>query len=562
MWDTLATVRDLGRVQEIASVLVRYGFGDLVQRIGMAGALERAGRLLHIGGAGEASVLRLSPPERVRHALQDLGPTFVKLGQVLGTRVDLLPPDWIEALGRLQSRVPAAAIGAVRAQLEADLGDAPERVFARFDETPLAAASLAQAHRAWLHDGTPVVLKVRRPGIREVVEADLRLLARLAEIVQARAPDLRRYRPVDVVHQFESSLRNELDFARECRNAERIAGQFADDPRILVPRVYWQWTSERLNVQQMIDGVPAGDMAAIDAAGLDRHTLAMTGADVVMRMVFEHGLFHADPHPGNLFFMRDGRVAIIDFGMVGRLSPVLREQVARLLHGLVFQQPQAVCDVLLDWTDDPDVDELRLQSEIDGLVDEYRGVLLKDLNLGAMLGDVTGLLRRHGLMLPPDLALLIKALLTLEGLGRQLDPEFDMTGAAQPWLERLMWMRHSPRALASRGRRSLSGALDLMADLPRDLRRLLQSARRGRLRGQIEVTSLKAFGDQLNSAANRLTMGVVVAALVIGSSIVMNSVSGGAGNRWLMALGVVGFVSAALGGLWILLSIWRSGRRR
>jgi len=562
MWETLATVRDLGRIQEIASVLVRYGFGDLVQRIGMAGALERAGRLLHIGHGGEDSVLRLSPPERVRHALQDLGPTFVKLGQILATRVDLLPPEWIDELGRLQSRVPAVPIETLRAQLEADLGDAPERVFARFEAEPMAAASLAQAHRAWLHDGTPVVLKVRRPGIRETVEADLRLLARLAEIVESQAPDLRRYRPVEVVRQFDASLRHELDFARECRNAERIAGNFADDARVLIPRVYWEWTSERLNVQALVDGVPAGDLAAIDAAGLDRHALAMTGADIVMRMVFEDGLFHADPHPGNLFFMRDGRVALIDFGMVGRVSPALREQVARLLYGLVFQQPQTVCDVLLDWTDGAEVDEARLQSEIDAFVDQYRGVLLKDLRMGAMLGDVTGLLRRHGLMLPPDLALLIKALLTLEGLGRQLDPDFDMTGAAQPWLQRIMWQRHSPRALAQRGQQSLSGALDLLADLPRDLRRLLQSARRGRLRGQIEVTSLKAFGVQVNSAANRLTMGVVVAALIIGSSIVMNSVSGGAGNRWLMALGVLGFVGAGLGGLWILLSIWRSGRHR
>lgn len=562
MWETLATVRDLGRIQEIASVLVRYGFGDVVRRIGMAGALERAGRLLHIGRGGEESVLRMSPPERVRHALQDLGPTFVKLGQVLATRVDLLPPDWIEALSRLQSHVPPVPMELLRVQLEEDLGDAPERIFARFEDVPMAAASLAQAHRAWLHDGTPVVLKVRRPSIREVVEADLRLLARLSEIVQAQAPDLRRYRPREVVRQFEASLRGELDFARECRNAERIAANLADDPRVLVPRVYWEWTCERLNVQALVDGIPAGELAAVDAAGLDRHALAVTGAELMMRMVFEDGIFHADPHPGNLFFMRDGRVAMIDFGMVGRIPPTLREQVARLVHGLVFQQAQAVCDVLLDWTDGADVDETRLQSEIDSLVDQYRGLPLRELPMATMLGEVTALLRRHGLMLPPDLALLIKALLTLEGLGRQLDPDFDMTGAAQPWISRLMWRRHSPRALASRGRRSLSGALDLLADLPRDLRQLVRSARRGRLRAQIEVTSLKAFGDQVNSAANRLTMGVVVAALIIGSSIVMHSVSTGSGNRWLMALGVGGFVGAGLGGVWILLSIWRSGRQR
>lgn len=561
MWETLATVRDLGRVQEIASVLVRYGFGDVVQRTGMAGALARAGRLLHLEHAADTA--RMTPPERVRHALQDLGPTFVKLGQVLATRVDLLPPEWVEELGLLQSRVPAVAYADIRAQLLEDLGEEPDTAFARFDHEPIAAASLAQAHCAWLHDGTAVVLKVRRPGIREVVEADLRLLARLAEIVVSQAPDLRRYRPVDVVRQFDASLRRELDFAAECRNAERIAANFADDPSVVVPAVYWRWTSERLNVQQRIEGIPAGDLAAVDAAGLDRHALALAGTDIVMKMVFEDGLFHADPHPGNLFFLEDGRIALIDFGMVGRVSPTLRYQVARLLHGLVSQQPQAVCDVLLEWTSsEAAIDEGLLQSEIDAFVDAYRGVLLKDLRMGVMLADVTGLLRRHGLMLPPDLALLIKAILTLEGLARQLDPDFDMTSAAQPWLERVLLARYAPRALALRGQRSLSNTLDLLGDLPQDVRRLLHAARHGRLKGQIEVTSLKPFGDQVNSAANRLTVGVVTAALIIGSSIVLNSVSGGTSSRWLMALGVLGFVGAGLSGVWILVSIWRSGRRR
>ena len=560
MWETLATVRDLGRIQEIAVVLIRYGFGDVVQRIGMAGALERAGKFLHMQHAEE--ILRMSAPVRVRHALQDLGPTFVKLGQVMATRVDLLPPDWIAELSQLQSQVPALPYAQILPQLTEDLGAPPQDVFARVDETPLAAASLAQAHRAWLHDGSTVVLKVRRPGIGEVIEADLRLLARLAEIAQSQAPDLRRYRPVEVVRQFDTSLRRELDFAAECRNAERIAANFADDARVVVPRVYWQWTCQRLNVQEMIHGIAGGDMAAVDAAGLDRHALALLGTDIVMKMVFEDGLFHADPHPGNLFYLADGRIAIIDFGMVGRLAPELRFQVAQLLYGLVSQEPQTVCDVLLAWTDNDDTDEVRLQSDIDLFVDQYRGVPLKDLRMGAMLTDVTVLLRRHDLMLPPDLALLIKAFLTLEGLGRQLDPGFDMTSAARPWLRREMAERYSPMAIARRGRRTLSSAVELLGELPRDLRRLLQSARRGRLRAQIEVPSLKAFGDQVNSAANRLTVGVVTAALIIGSSIVMNSVSGGGSNRWLMALGVLGFIGAALSGVWILLSIWRSGRRK
>ena len=560
MWETLGTVRDLGRLQEIAVVLVRYGFGDIVQRIGLAGALERAGRLLHRQHANEKP--RMSPPERLRHAFQDLGPTFVKLGQVLATRVDLLPPEWIRELSELQNAVPALPFETIRPQLVADLGAEPEDIFARIDTRPLAAASLAQTHRAWLEDGTPVVLKVRRPGIREVVEADLRLLARLADIIEAQAPDLRRYRPADVVAQFATSLRGELDFAAECRHAERIAANFAGHDGIEIPIVYWHWTSERLNVQGFMDGVAGRDLAGVDALGLDRHALARTGAAIVLKMVLEDGLFHADPHPGNIFYLENGGIGLIDFGMVGHVSERRRMQVAQLLYGLVDQDTEEVTDILLDWTEGTSgVDESRLQVEVGALIDQYRGLPLKELRIASMLADVAGLLRRHALTLPPDLALMIKAFLTLEGLGRQLDPDFDMATEARPFLRRAMLERWSPRILARRGRRTVSGALDRLGALPRDLRRVMQAARHGRLRGQIEITSLKAFGDQLNAAANRLTIGVITAALIIGSSIVMNAV-GGVPNRWLMAIGVLGFVGAAVTGIWIVLSIWRSGRRR
>ena len=561
MWETIGTVRDLGRLQEIASVLIRFGFGEFVQRIGLVGALERAGRLLHIGQQEERQ--RHAPAVRFRHALQELGPTFVKFGQVLATRIDLLPPDWIAELGKLQNAVPAFSWEEIRPQLAEDLGADPETVFARIETEPMAAASLAQAHRAWLEDGRPVVLKVRRPGIREVVEADLRLLMRVAEIIEAQVPDLRRYRPSGIVQQFAGSLRAELDFAAECRNAERIAENFEGDDRIAIPGIHWQWTCERLNVQDFMDGTPGGDMASLDALGLDRHELARRGAGIVLKMVLEDGLFHADPHPGNIFYLDDGRIGVIDFGMVGRVGERRRQQVAQLLHGMVTQESEAVADILLDWTDgDADVDESRLQTDVDGLVDQYRGVPLKELRMGQMLLDVSAMLRRNRLTLPPDLALMIKAFLTLEGLGRQLDPDFDMASEAQPYLERALMQRYSPAALARRGRRTVSGMMDLVGSLPRDLRRLMQAARRGRLRTQVEITTLKAFGDQINSAANRLTVGVITAALIIGSSIVMNSVGGGVSSRGLMTLGVLGFVGAALSGIWIVFSIWRSNRRK
>ncbi len=278
--------------------------------------------------------------------------------------------------------------------------------------------------------------------------------------------------------------------------------------------------------------------------------------------MLEDGFFHADPHPGNIFYMPDGAIGVIDFGMVGRVTEQRRFQIVRLLHGLVVHDSAAVAEVLADWTEENnDIDEVRLQESADVFVDQYRGVPLKDLRMGAMLGDVTAMLREHGLSLPADLALMIKAFLTLEGMGRQLDPDFDMASEARPYLERAMLERFAPDVLVRRGRRTLSGLVDLLRDMPRDVHRLLQSARRGKLQMHIEVDTLRAFGEQVDRAANRLTMGIITASLVIGSSIVMNSVGGGVSNRWLMALGVLGFVGAALCGVWILFSIWRSGRR-
>jgi len=556
--EALGAVRDLGRVQEIAAVLIRYGFGDVVQRVGLAGLLERAGRVLHWHAASE-ELLTLSPPQRVRRALEDLGPTFVKLGQILATRVDLFGPDWIAELSRLQNAVPAVAFERVAAQLEEDLGRPPHEVFRNLVETPIAAASLGQAYRAELADGTPVVLKVRRPGIGPTVEADLRLLQRLADAIESDAPDWRRYRPREVVRQFAISLRREMDFAAECRSAERIARNFETLPYIAVPRVHWDYVCERLNVQDLVAGIPGRAMDRLDAAGFDRAELARRGAAAILKMVLEDGFFHADPHPGNVFFLPENRIALIDFGMVGRLSLERRQQVARLLHGLATQRVEAVGEVLLDWSAGVDLDESQLLTEIDAFVDTYRGVPIRHLGFGRMLADMIAVLRNNGLTLPPDLALMLKAFVTLEGMARELDPEFDMATVAAPYLRRALAEQYSPGALAQRGWRMLSSTLGLVSSLPRDLRQILRLARRGRLHVEVEVTSLKPFGDQLDRAVSRLTVGLVTSALIIGSAIVMN-IKGPIALSSISGFGVLGFIGAALGGVWVLISILRGGR--
>ena len=449
LWETLSAARDLGRLQQITSILIRYGFGGLVRSLGMASAVERAGKVVHWKQAAELA--QLQTPARVRQAMEEMGPTFVKLGQILATRVDLLSPEWISEFEKLQDRAPPVAIELIEQQLTEDLGGAPADLFAEFNTEPLAAASMAQVHRARLMDGQDVVVKVRRPGIRPVVEADLRLLTRLASIAESEIADLRRYKPKELIRQFTLSMRNEMDLAAECRNAERIGHNFADDDQIVVPEVFNQWSGERVNVQEYIRGIPGRDLAGVDDAGLDRRLLAQRGAEAVLKMMLEDGFFHADPHPGNIYYLEGDRIAFIDFGMVGRLPEHRRNQVVNLLHGLAEQNAPLVVDVLLDWAGDTPVDTDTLTNEIAAFVDQYHGVSLQQLRLGKMLTELTTLLRDHSLSLPPDLVLLIKAFITLEGVGRQLDPEFDMVATATPFLRRAMLARYAPDALAKKG---------------------------------------------------------------------------------------------------------------
>lgn len=559
LWETLGAARDIGRLNDIASILIRYGFGDMVRRLGLAGVLERAGKALHWKQAAELA--RLEPPARFRHALEEMGPTFIKLGQILSTRVDLFSPEWIAEFEKLQDQAPAVAFEAICQQLQEDLGCAPQEVFAEFAPEPLAAASIAQVHKARLQDGTIVAIKVRRPGIRPTMEADLRLLARMAELTEVESAGLRRFKPREVVRQFTLSLRRELDLLAECRNAERIAHNFRDHPEILVPKVYWSWCSERVNVQEYIDGIPGRNLELIEQAGLDRKALAQYGAQAALKMILVDGFFHADPHQGNLFYLPENRIAFIDFGMVGRLPEHRRNQVVTLLHCMVEQDAPGVTEVLLDWAGDPPVDSERLTLEIDGFVDQYHGVPLKDFNLGMMLIELTALLRDHTLNLPPDLVLLIKALITLEGVARQLDPDFDMVTEASPFLQRAMQARYAPDALAKRGWQAVAGSVDLLMGLPQDLRQLLRSARSGRFQLHVDVTRLKKFGNQLDRAASRMAVGNIIAALIIGSSIVM-TVEGGPTLFGLPLFGTLGFIGAALGGIWLLFSIWSSGRGR
>lgn len=551
LWETFSVVRDLSRLHEIASILIRYGWGDFVRVLGMGTVLERAGRILH-WQAQPTEISQLEPAIRVRLALEELGPTFVKLGQLLATRVDLVPSTWIVELEKLQSHVPPVAFELVEADLLAILNKPIDEVFLQFEREPFAAASMAQVHRAQLFDGTRVVVKIRRPGIDRKIEADLRILQHFARLLEHEVADAKRYQPLMMVGYFRRSLRRELDLLLEAHNIERFRQNFADDDTVHIPQVFWEYTCATMNVQEELRGIPGTEIAAVRAAGMDTRLLAARGADVVLKMILVHGYFHADPHPGNVIYLPGDRIGLIDFGMVGRLTDFRRQQLVNMMDALVHSDEEAMLHVLMEWTGDGEVDEAKLGHDLSELMFGYDNLQLKDINIALMLTEIASLIRDNSLVLPADLTLLFKAMITLEGLGQQLDPAFRLSVHLPPFVQTVIGERYTPEALIKRGRRGLREAFEVVAGLPRDLAGLMREVRRGRLRIDLDLKRLDQFGQQLDRASNRITMGILTASLVIGSSIVMTV------DGWRF-MGFIGFILAFLNSLWVILSIWRSG---
>lgn len=542
-FDTLDRARDLRRLAEITAVFARHGLGDLVRRAGMSGTLARAGVGLRIGREREFEAKQ--PEERVREAFERLGPVFVKLGQALAGRSDLLPPAWTEEFARLQEHVAPIPFESLRSQLAEDLGADPHAVFRGLDAEPLAAGSIAQVHAAELEDGTRVVLKIRRPGIVDVVEADLRLLARVAELAEERG-DLRAYRPRAVVRQFARVLRGELDLGREARNAERLRANLPPDSPLVIPRIHESFTRERLCVMDRFEGQSLAEWARTGmAGGEDPRGVAALGADAMLRMVFEDGVFHADPHGGNVILLEGGRLGLIDFGQVGFLSEARRLEFLDLLVAVGTRTPKTAAEVLLGWGES-DVDADEFEADCGEFIDRYRGRALEQMTAGEIVRDIHALVRDHGLQLPADVALMLKVLFTLEALGRSLDPAFVATEHILPFVRRAERARRSPVALA---RRTVAELGRLAYDLPRDLRDLRARVRRGRVGVDVEVPGLERFAERMDRSVNHLTIGMITAALIVGTSISL-TIPGGPRLIGLPLFGIVGFTSSIAVGLW------------
>jgi ubiquinone biosynthesis protein len=426
----IVAARDRNRLAEILQVASSFGLGALLARFGIE----------HANAAGAPSDPQ-TLPARTRLALEALGPTFMKLGQILATRGDLLSPEWIADLEQLHSKAPTLPFAELRPAVEAALGQSPESAFAYFDPEPLAAASMAQVHRATLVDGREVVLKIRRPGIRPRMEADLRLIAHLAAVAEAASPELRRFARRAMVRQLADAILEELDFTGEGRNADRLRVDFASEPRVVVPEIHWTWTSETLLVMDYIDGVAPRDGDTLRAAGIDPAAIAQLGADTVLDMVLINGRFHADPHPGNLLYLRGNSIALLDLGMIGHVSPRRREEFLGFVQSLNSGNPGALAETLATWSAGSGVAPDRIRVAAERLVARHGG---GHIVLSAMVADFLPMMRDEGMVLPPDLLLIFKALVTVDGVISGIYPQFDLSAAMRRSALRIAKARLSP----------------------------------------------------------------------------------------------------------------------
>jgi len=547
-------VRHLRRFQQIAQILARHGFGELLDLLGAAPVFPLARALRRRPSLG--------PPQRLRMALEELGPTFVKLGQVLSTRPDLLPPAYIAELARLQDTVPPEPWEPVRAQLEAELGAPVEEVFATLDPEPIAAASLAQVHAATLPDGAEVVVKVQRPDIEATINVDLDILADVARLLQTRTPLGELYDLPGIVEEFAATLRAELDFYREGHNADRFRANFADEPYLYIPKVYWEYTTRRVLVLERIRGIKIDDIAALDAAGYDRYRIGLHAARMVIKEVLEDGFFHADPHPGNFFVMPGEVIGAMDFGMVGYLSRRTRTDLVRLYIAAVQLDEEAVVDQLVRMgVVGGAVDRMGLQHDIGRLLRKYAGLPLKAIRARDVVEEAMPIAFRHHLRLPSELWLLGKTLGMMEGVGLKLVPDFDMFAVSRPYVQRFMREMASPRAWVPSLIRGMGDWAQLLDMLPRTGMQLLTRAERGELEVSLRHQELGRALVYLDRLANRLALSILLAALIVGLALLVPAFHLAERGGLITALVILGFALASLLGLWLVISILRSGRR-
>ncbi|MBC8081460.1 MAG: AarF/ABC1/UbiB kinase family protein [Gorillibacterium sp.] len=552
-------LRHTKRYKEIATALVRHGFGYIAEEMGLFQLLSLPRKWIKGGEDKQA----LTWAVRIRLVLEELGPSFVKLGQLSSTRKDLLPADVIVEMKKLQDQVPAFSMREVRQIIERELNAPLESLFASFDEVPTAAASIGQVHYARLISGEAVAVKVQRPMIEEIIKLDLEILQELVPLAERRLDGVSQYKIGDVLSELSKSMMDELNYTHEGRNADKIARQFQHHPHIHIPKVYWNYTTSKVLTLEWLEGIQLGDLQESEEPAASRKVVAERLVNAMLHQILVEGVFHADPHPGNLFVLPGDRLAFVDFGMVGRLSEKLRYQLTSLLIAMMRHDTEAVARavVRMGMVED-DVDMDALEKDLDRLRERYYDLPLAQVSLNEAVTDLFTIAGKHHIRIPTDLTLLGKALLTLEGVTASLDPDMSIVDLAEPFGRRLVRERFHPNQVRKRLWKDTTETVSALSQLPRQLTQVGKLLRSGKLRMEIGLADLEPLLRKLDQVSNRISFSIVLLSFSIVMVGLMFAASTGNEPAFLVHLPVmeIGSVIAGLMLLWLLYAIFKSGR--
>lgn len=552
--------RNVKRWTELVAALSKYGLADWLAQTNIEFAKD------HLKHRDGEALARLTREARIRLTLAELGPTFIKLGQLLSTRPDLVGKDLADELKLLQTATPADLPEVVRKTVESELGQPLDDLFAEFELTPIASASIGQVHRARLKTGQRVVVKVQHFGIEPKVNEDLEVLAGLAQLAE-QFPEFKPYRPVATVAEMGRTLRRELDFGREERNLHQFTELFREDLTIYIPRVYTEYSTPRILTMDMIDGIPLSQPGLLEAAGLDREEVARRGANLYMQMIFTHGFFHADPHPGNIVLLPGNVIGLLDFGMVGRIDERLRENIEEMLLAIVQHDVPLLVRIIKQLGQaPPQLDEAGLATDVADFVGHYSTQSIEHFEVGGALTDMMEIMRRYGILLPPNVAMLIKTLVTLEGTAKLLSPRFSLMEVMQPFHRGMLMRRFSPVRQAKKLRRLYLEVEQLIEVLPQRIVQILEQIQSGKFDVHLDHRGL-------GPSVNRLVLGLLASALYVGSSFLLSykvppllffRADPAIGANWfgmhdISLLGLAGCTLSLLIGLRLIWAIGKSG---
>ena len=556
--DITQKIQNIDRLRQILQVLIKYGFGYIVDRLKIDQNIIRK-NLIRFVPIKKLDIFDMPVQVRARKVLEELGPTFIKLGQILSTRPDVVPLEFCKELEKLQDEVPAFEYEKVEEEIRNELKNPVDKLFNNFSREPEAAASLSQVHFAELKTGENVVVKVQRPGIRKVITKDLKILDGLAKLMEKHIEESKIYNPVGIVNEFKDTILKEMDFNAEATHVVRFQKNFKDNTTVYVPKVFHNLSTGRVLTIERIEGTKITDIEKIEKLGLDRKQIAVNGANAILKQIFIDGYFHADPHPGNIFVIEGNKIVFLDYGMVGRIDEATKDHLANILTSIIERDVPEISAAFTTMGLIEEVDVRKLNLGLADLMDSYYGIPLKELRIGPLLVDIVKLVSQYKVKIPPDLFLLAKTILTIESVGRRLCPEFNMTDQAKPFVENLLKSRYSPKKIAREIRKFAKELYSLKNTLPKDINLILNKIKKGSLKIDFEHQGLENFILHMDKVSNRIAFSVIIAALVVGSSIIMQTDKGPLFLGF-PALGIIGFLVASFLGLGLAIAILRSGK--